>query len=147
MRYLYIDIWVLTLSLVLVACAPNGPSVTLEGADGQRVSLMVEIADDPQEHRTGLMHREDLTWDSGMLFVFEDEGVRSFWMKNTKIPLDIIFFNGGREFVSMETMQPCLEDPCPSYLSKGPAKYAVEVNAGFTMMHQIDQEWTMSYTR
>lgn len=64
-----------------------------------------------------------------MLFAFEDETDRSFWMKDTLVPLDIFFFHSDGSFVSGHRMEPCLEDPCPSTLSGGPAKFALELSA------------------
>ena len=72
-----------------------------------------------------------------MLFVFEDSKIRSFWMKNTLIPLDIMFINSDYEIIDIQTMEPCLEDPCKNYISKQPAKYALEVNSGFAEDNEI----------
>ena len=79
------------------------------------------------------MYRESLPEDSGMLFVFGDEAVRSFWMKNTLIPLDMIFIDSNRRIVHIEeNTQPCESDPCSIYSSQLPAMYVIEVNAGFS---------------
>lgn len=67
----------------------------------------------------------------GMLFVFDTAQERSFWMKNTLMPLDILFFAANGTFVSWQRMDPCKADPCPSYYSNGSAQYALEVPAGF----------------
>ncbi len=76
----------------------------------------VEIADDVMERTQGLMFRENLEDDKGMLFVFESESRHSFWMKNTKIPLDIIWINDGGEIVYIsQSTPPCVADPCPGY--------------------------------
>ena len=77
------------------------------------------------------MNRESLGRDRGMLFVFEEEQVLGFWMKNTLIPLDIIFVNTGLKVVDVQTMRPEHEiapDPLPIYTSAGPALYAIEIN-------------------
>ena len=95
-------------------------------------SVNIEIADEYDELRKGLMFRESLAEDSGMLFIFEDEMIRSFWMKNTLIPLDLIFIDEDFVIVNIrENAVPCEEDPCPTYNSKEPAKYVLEVNAGY----------------
>ena len=79
------------------------------------------------------MHRESLPEDSGMLFIFEGETVRTFWMKNTYLPLDMIFINSEKEIIHIEKdAQPCESDPCRVYSSKHPAEYVIEVNAGFS---------------
>lgn len=66
----------------------------------------------------------------GMLFVFDDERPRSFWMLNTLIPLDIWWFDAGGVLLGSTFMEPCTTDPCPSYPSPGPTKWALETAAG-----------------
>ena len=66
-----------------------------------------------------------------MLFIFPDEAPRSFWMKNTRIPLDILYFDSQQNLVSMQQdVPPCRTERCPSYPSEGPARYVLELNAG-----------------
>ncbi|MCX6815196.1 MAG: DUF192 domain-containing protein, partial [Candidatus Aenigmarchaeota archaeon] len=79
----------------------------------------------------GLMDRNYLASDKGMLFVFANEGVYPFWMKNTLIPLDMIWLDSdhGVVFISRDT-QPCKQDPCPTINPGKNAKYVLEVNAG-----------------
>ena len=91
----------------------------------------VELAVTPGERRNGLMFKETLEENSGMLFVFEGSGVHSFWMKNVPISLDIIWFDeGGRVVDVAENAQPCPEMPCPSIGSGKEANYVVEINGG-----------------
>jgi hypothetical protein len=91
----------------------------------------VEVADTPEKHARGLMFRRCLRDDFGMLFVFPDEEIRSFWMKNTLVPLDMIFLNSGGQVVGMhESVPPCEADPCPGYESALPARYVLEVTGG-----------------
>lgn len=107
-------------------------------SDDSLISMEVEIADEPQEQAKGLMFRENLNWNDGMLFVFESERKQSFWMKNTRIPLDMLFIDKDFRIIEIkENIQPCKTDSCPSYPSKFPAKYVLEVNAGFTAMNKI----------
>ena len=80
--------------------------------------------------------------DNGMLFEFPDEKPRAFWMRNTLIPLDIVYFDANKQYVSHTTMQPCIADPCKNYPSTGPAKYALEVNAGIFAATNLDSSWT-----
>jgi uncharacterized membrane protein (UPF0127 family) len=102
------------------------------------VRVFVEIADDPFEWADGLMFRESLAPDAGMLFVFGDERVRSFWMKNTLIPLDMLFVAADLTIVDIvEGAVPCEADPCPLYTSGAPAQWALEVNGGFVQDHGI----------
>ena len=104
------------------------------------VTVKVEIARTRREISRGLMFRESLSEDQGMLFVFDNEQPLGFWMKNTLIALDIIFISEDLEIVSAQTRAPpCEEDPCPVYRSAKPAKFVVEVNAGFVEKHGISQ--------
>jgi hypothetical protein len=91
----------------------------------------VEIASTPEQHALGLMHRRFLKSDYGMLFIFADDEVRSFWMKNTLIPLDMIFINSDRQVVDLHhAVPPCPGDPCPSYTSAYPARFVLEIAGG-----------------
>ena len=99
------------------------------------VYLEIEIADDETERMRGLMDRISLPDNAGMLFIFEDEEPRSFWMKNTFISLDIIFINSNKEIVSIQKYtQPKTTFAVPS---DKPAKYVLEVNAGFSDEHGL----------
>lgn len=105
------------------------------------IPVYVDVADDPQEHEKGLMYRKSMDQNSGMLFIFGGaNNDLSFWMKNTYIPLDMIFIGSDLRIVDIkEAVQPCLQqqEPCPSYLSRQPAKYVLEVNAGFVQENKI----------
>jgi YVTN family beta-propeller protein len=104
------------------------------------IPVYVDVANDPEEQSRGLMFRKSMEWNNGMLFVFEDIEYLSFWMKNTYIPLDMIFVDKDLRIVDIkEDVQPCplQEDICPSYPSKQPAKYVLEVNAGFVQQNGI----------
>jgi len=91
------------------------------------------VAEDQETRSVGLMNVESLSTDSGMIFVFPNEGKLSFWMKNTLIPLDIIFISKDKFIVDMKkAFQPCVEEPCESYTSRLPAKYALEINSGLS---------------
>lgn len=92
----------------------------------------VEVADDFEERARGLMYRESMSDEHGMLFVHESEAPLAYWMKNTKIPLDILYFDAERRLVSIQRGVPICTagDRCPNYPSRGPAKYVLELNAG-----------------
>ena len=92
--------------------------------------FIVEIADTDEKRAQGLMFRKYLEENKGMFFVFEEEGIYPFWMKNTLIPLDIIWINSNKEIVFIkENALPCKVDPCESIDPKTNALYVLEVNS------------------
>lgn len=96
---------------------------------GQAVTAELAVTDEARAK--GLMFREKLLADQGMLFVFEADGYHSFWMKNTLIPLDLLWLDAARRVVHIEAdVPPCCEDPCPTYGPKIPARYVLELKAG-----------------
>ena len=112
----------------LSGCASaGGPWVEL---GGQR--YVVEIADDDAERARGLMFRDAMADDRGMLFIHDSQQPLAYWMKNTRIPLDILYFDDERRLVSQRRgVPPCsLGDRCPNYPSGAPARYVLELNAG-----------------
>ncbi len=90
--------------------------------------IWVEVANKEATRDLGLMFRQAMDWNSGMLFVFPDSATRAFWMKNTVIPLSIAFMDEKGIIENIAEMQPQNEE---SIWSKGPAKYALEMNAGW----------------
>ncbi len=91
----------------------------------------VEVAGTPQQKEQGLMFREHLDKDAGMLFIFEKEENYPFWMKNTLIPLDIIWINQNQEVVAIkENAEPCQREECPIIDPSAYAKYVLEINGG-----------------
>ena len=96
--------------------------------DSLKVELDIEIADTDFDIQTGLMYRNSMKNTQAMLFIFEDERERFFYMKNTRIPLDIIYINANKTIVSFQKhAKPFDESSLPS---GAPAKYVLEVNAG-----------------
>lgn len=96
--------------------------------------MEVEVAQTPQQLARGLMFRPRLAENEGMLFIFEDEQTRSFWMKNTLIDLSIGFFDKNQTLVDVQEMKSGKGIPdsaLKSYLSVKPAKYALEMNTGW----------------
>lgn len=93
-------------------------------------AVIVELALDSDSQAQGLMFRESMPENAGMLFMFPETQPLSFWMKNTLIPLDIIYLSEAGEVVHIVTAQPCKVRSCPSYPSVSPAKYVLELNAG-----------------
>jgi hypothetical protein len=120
--------WIgLLMLLLLSGCANGAPWVKI---GGQRYA--VEIADDDAERARGLMFRDVLAEGQGMLFIHDREEPQSYWMKNTRIPLDILYFDDSRMLVAQQRdVPPCsLGDACPPYPSHAPARYVLELNAG-----------------
>lgn len=112
-----------------VASAPDeSTTLAITSSDGTRTEVQVEIADDRAEQQRGLMERTELAEDAGMLFVFDREEPRSFWMRNTLIPLSIAYIASDGRIVDIQDMQPLDETSHPS---AEPAQYALEVNQGF----------------
>ena len=106
-----------------------GPRVVIE-TDAGEVEVAVEVADDDQERELGLMNRESLPADAGMLFVFEEDSSGGFWMKNTLIPLSIAFADSGGTILRILDMEPCEADPCEIYDPGVFYMSALEVNRG-----------------
>lgn len=112
--------------------------------DGTRTisTVQVAVADDDDSRSEGLMNVHHMPADAGMLFIFEEDGPRSFWMANTPLSLDIIFVNSDFEIVRIHrNTQPYSHE---QYRSEAPAKYVVEVNAGYTMLHDITEGMLIS---
>jgi uncharacterized membrane protein (UPF0127 family) len=116
----------LVLLFTTSSCRSEEPRVRLKGE-----WFSVDLATTAEDQRMGLMFRDEMADDHGMLFIFPTENWRSFWMKNTRIALDIFYFDEGLKLVSVaENTPPCRTERCPSYPSKGPARYVLELNAG-----------------
>jgi uncharacterized membrane protein (UPF0127 family) len=92
----------------------------------------VEVADEPEEWRRGLMERPSLAPDGGMLFLFPDVATRAFWMMNTLIRLDMLFVDAAGRIINIHANVPPCEPPqrCPSYPSAAPAQYVLEIAGG-----------------
>lgn len=118
-----------TIAIAMFLCAScfsAEPQVELKG---QR--FIVELATTPEDQALGLMFRDSMADNHGMLFLFPSAATRSFWMKNTRIPLDIFYFDENLKLVSVaQNASPCRVEQCPLYPSAGPARYVLELNAG-----------------
>ncbi|MBZ5587088.1 MAG: DUF192 domain-containing protein [Acidobacteriia bacterium] len=119
---------------IAAALAPVQPVCV--APDGFRVSLELAVTD--QERQNGLMFRDSVPADHGMLFLFDVDSRVAFWMKNTFIPLDMIWLSTSGEVVDVHThVQPCRFDPCPNYEPSRPGRAVLEVNAGFADAHGV----------
>ena len=121
-------------------CSPPAPGSDFDGfgateivignAEGSHRSCVL-TADTRDQQQRGLMYQDDIDGYDGMIFRFPTAEERAFWMRNTRIPLSIAFFDAGGAFVSASDMEPCGDSPqCPKYPSHGPAKFALEVLKG-----------------
>ncbi len=107
---------------------PGGQLIRVASVRVGGVPVSVEIADTPALREKGLMQRDSLPEDGGMLFVYADEQMRSFWMRNTRIPLDIAFIDRNGSIVSIEQMEPQTDE---NTISSAPAMFALEMNQGW----------------
>ena len=105
-------------------CLPACASVAARGSNSPGKRYSIEVADNDAERARGLMFRDALPADHGMLFIHEREEPQAYWMKNTRIPLDILYFDNARKLVSQQRdVPPCsLGDACPPYPSDAPAR-------------------------
>ena len=119
----------LLLLVSLSGCASTGANHWVELA-GTRYK--VELATNDETRARGLMFRDQLAEDHGMLFIHDRQELQAYWMKNTRIALDILYFDDQRRLVSQQRdVPPCSAgDRCPPYPSSGPARYVLELNAG-----------------
>jgi uncharacterized protein len=134
--------------VILIGCSSQnelstqaGATILLRSQEGTEIPVRIEIADTHSERQKGLMFRESLELDAGMLFVFDTPGMHAMWMKNTLIPLDMISFDSEKFFVSSVTAVPCDKKKCPLYTPASDILFTLEVPAGFTKVHEIGEGW------
>jgi uncharacterized membrane protein (UPF0127 family) len=119
--------------LASVSACQAEPKVAIATKDGKEIVFQVEIADTPSKREMGLQYRHDLADDKGMIFLFPTEAPLSFWMKNTPIPLDMLFINGERKIVGIvEQATPFTLEP---RAVAAPSKYVLEINGGLAKLH------------
>ncbi len=116
----------------------QGELIFVDTADSDTLAVIdIEIADNDQKTAQGLMYRTSMPENAGMLFLMKTEQMQSFWMKNTYIPLDMIFVNSQKEIVTIRHNTTPMKES--SYYSTKPALYVVEVNAGFCRKNNIKE--------
>ena len=98
---------------------------------GGEVRVQVEIAETGEQRQTGLMFRENLAPDAGMVFLVDQPSDGAFWMKNTLVPLSVAFLDADGTIMVILNMEPCPEEPCPLYDPHREWMGALEVNQGF----------------
>ncbi len=147
---------VLVIFFVFIACKDDKKGITqtkisfkkeaeltIYKKDSTQVTLDIEIANTAYEIETGLMYRDSMQTNQGMLFVFDDVAPRNFYMKNTKMPLDLIFIDANKKIVSFQkNAKPFDESSLPSVL---PAKYVLEINAGLVDKWMISEADSINY--
>jgi uncharacterized protein len=106
------------------------PAKVLIDTGDDSVLVDAEVAEKPEQTAFGLMYRETLKEDAGMVFLFFEPQTGGFYMKNTLIPLSIAYFDAEGYIVSILDMEPCDADPCPTYDPDSPYFGALEVNQG-----------------
>jgi len=130
-------------ALLAVGCPSTGTSrpaapqlrVVVETAAGARHAVAVELADSEEERALGLMYRKSLPPDAGMLFRFDESSDHVFWMRNTLVPLDMIFADEGGIVVGIvEGATPLSDQP---RTVGAPSRYVLEVNAGWARAHGV----------
>jgi uncharacterized protein len=104
-------------------------------------TFQVEIADTPAKQTVGLMFRKELPERTGMLFIFDQSDIQSFWMRNTYVPLDIIFINDQKRIINICTMPPLTDDKCTS---DHPAPYVLELEAGSAKRYNLQPGRTVT---
>lgn len=123
----------------------EGELAFLDAQNNPIINIDIEIAESPAEQQQGLMYRSFMRNDNGMLFIFERDEPRAFWMHNTIIPLDIIYVNSKMEIVSIaQDTQPYSDE---SIRSTGPAMYVIEVNSGFSVQYGLKPGVKVQYTK
>jgi hypothetical protein len=97
------------------------------------ITVEIEKAQNDQERARGLMYRDSICENCGMLFYFDDSTRGGFWMKNCEISLDILFIDSDGNIIDIkQDFEPCRHDPCPTYTPKDFYRYALEVNGGWS---------------
>src|SRR5215471_19831952 len=121
--------------LLQVSACQAQPQVTIATEGGRQLTFQVEVADTPAKRELGLQYRRDLAVDRGMIFLFPTESEHSFWMKNTPIPLDMIFINSERRIVGI------VEQATPFSLDSrsvtGTSQYVLEINGGLSQRYGL----------
>lgn len=154
---LFAVITLIAITASALGCEPDAPPATREitfrgdgtldflRGDSVLTRIAIEIADTDSSRTRGLMDRTSLPSRGGMLFIFDDEAPRNFWMRNTPLPLDLVFVRADGSIVNVVKQTRPFSDA--GIASTGPAQYVVEVRAGFTARHGIDSTASIRWQR
>jgi uncharacterized membrane protein (UPF0127 family) len=129
-------------SPVVITFKKEGELLLLKASNDSIIKrINIEIADDEYQTQTGLMYRKNIEDSQGLLFIFPDSQYRTFYMRNTQIPLDIIYIDTNRTIVNIQkNAKPFDEASLPS---EGPAKYVLEINAGFARVKTLSSPFVI----
>ena len=122
----------------------DGELTFTDSLNNSKTKIDIQIANSDFDRELGLMFRKQMEENRGMLFIFPEEARQSFWMRNTLISLDMIFVNALNKVVTIHRNTQTLSDQ--SYPSTAPAKYVIEVNAGYCTKHKINEGDKINYT-
>ncbi|HUU38154.1 MAG TPA: DUF192 domain-containing protein [Candidatus Desulfaltia sp.] len=101
-------------------------------------AVIAELAVNDEERARGLMFREQIHEDQAMLFLFAEEDIHSFWMKNMRFPIDILWLDRGKRIVHIEArVPPCPREPCPTYVPAAAAAFVLELQSGCAEKHGL----------
>jgi len=136
--------WLLLFLVVVAGCGLSSSedysiaTITITNSDSQQFVFTAEVPLSAYGFELGLMHREHLDLDKGMLFAYPDSNQRTFWMKNTLIPLDIMFIDENFVIQKIHNAVPCVTEPCELYASEVPVKYVFEINGNLAAENNIN---------
>ena len=131
------------LATTLLAAVPAG-APTCIAPDGAQFTL--ELATDDRSRALGLMFRDKLQYDRGMLFIFPADDIYPFWMRHTYFPLDLIWLDATGKVVEVrQGAQPCLRGDCPQFTPSAKARAVLEINGGLAESHGIKPGATLKF--
>ncbi len=126
----YLWIWILVVLLLVVGFVWKKTHLSAQIWCAKNTCFTLEIADTPQKRSVGLMFRTALKSGHGMVFIFSSMDQHPFRMKNTSIPLDILWIDDKYNIVHIQKALPCEQDHCPIYISPKKARYVIELKEG-----------------
>jgi uncharacterized protein len=127
----------LILLMTILLCGCMKPALLRDQVCFKEKCFSVEMVSKDEDMRRGLQFRTALGKEEGMLFIFADAKRHGFWMKDTLIPLDIIWLDYARRIVHIASVPPCTSDPCPVFMPPKEASYVLEINQGEARSMQL----------
>jgi len=137
MKKLLIPTWLLIILIAAIIIYTKALSNKWPEICFDKTCFDVEIANTNEQRQKWLMFRQNMPEKSGMIFVFEKSQPYWFWMKNTLIPLDMLWIDDQLQIVDIQQATPCTQDPCPSYKPKWVALYVLELNKWISEKYEI----------